>query len=85
MKMEFEFKLNTFSLSIKIKKQNLEIPWSIQIHHYFPKPINMAIKTILILSRSYDPITKEPKYPQSFFYKLPKPILFILFQFIASK
>ena len=57
--------------------------WSRKKHNQFGQKTKQSIFTILLLSL-LDSKTKKPLHQQTFFYLLPKDILFELFQFIAT-
>ena len=57
--------------------------WSPKKHNQFGFQTKQSIFTILLLSL-LDSKTKKPLHQQTFFYLIPKDILFELFQFIAT-
>lgn len=78
------FKENYNSISIMSGNKLFDslLLWTTKTHHLFPISTRNVIITILKLSL-LNTNTFEPKYPQSYFWKLPKDILYLIFQFIA--
>lgn len=62
---------------------NLLPLWKPSNHLLFPISTRNAIITILKISL-LNRITNEPKYPQTLFWRLPKDILYLIFQYIAK-
>jgi len=69
---------------IQIFKSHISpLEWNPSLHHQFPSSIRNEIKIMMMISLR-NPITKEPNHPESFFYLIPKDILFIIARFIAT-
>ena len=58
--------------------------WNQLNHLLFRISTRNEIKTILILCL-LNILTNEPKYPQTLFWKIPKDILYLIFQYIAKQ
>jgi len=57
--------------------------WNPSNHHLFPSIFKDEVKLLLILSL-IDPIKRTPKHPSCLFYKLPRDLLYYLFQFLSQ-
>jgi len=68
---------------IQIFKSHIILEWNPSSHHQFPSSTRNEIKIMMMISLR-NPITKEPNHPESFFFIIPKDILFIIARFIAS-
>jgi ankyrin repeat protein len=53
--------------------------WAPSIHSLFPLKFRQVVKTVLMLGARRQDGT--PYYPQIYFYKLPKDVLFLILQF----
>ena len=60
----------------------LKVEWSNKIHIWFPNIIKKEIETLLILSL-FNTKTKQPQFPNCYFYKLPRDIKYEIFKFIS--
>jgi len=67
---------------IQIFKSHILPEWNPSSHHSFPSSRRNEIKIMMISLRN--PITKEPNHPESFFFIIPKDILFIIAKYIAN-
>lgn len=56
--------------------------WSTTKHKFFPQAFKDAVKVILILSLKDS--KNKPRHPETYLYLLPKPILFIVIEFLAT-
>jgi len=57
----------------------IQFLWTPFAHHWYFFTIQKLIKTIMMLTL-INPLTNTPKYQSCSFYKLPKDILYIIFQ-----
>lgn len=67
--------------NIELKNPRIYDHWNPEIHKFFQKQMKEQIKTILLISIR-NPNTNEPNHQHSNWWKLPKDILFEIFQLL---
>jgi hypothetical protein len=74
-------------LMLKIKNEDGHLPidfvsrWAPSIHSLFPLKFRQLVKAVLMLGAKRQDGT--PYYPQTYFYKLPKDVLFLILSYAA--
>jgi hypothetical protein len=58
--------------------------WTPERHLFFPRKVQEQIKVLFIMALK-DPKTSQPRYPQTYFSSLPRPILEVVASFIAGR
>jgi ankyrin repeat protein len=81
--------LNTKQRMRKMRNKQGQLPddlltitrWTPSIHLLFPLKFRQAVKAVLMLGAKRQDGT--PYYPQAYFYKLPRDVLFIILEYAA--
>lgn len=56
--------------------------WTTTNHHKFPKEFQQKVKIVLMMALLDK--SGRPRHPETYFYKLPKDILKVIFEFLAK-
>jgi hypothetical protein len=80
-------RIRQLMMTMKNKQQKLPADlvttiWTPSIHSLFPLKFKRTVKAVLMLGAKRQDGT--PYYPQTHFYKLPKYLLFLILQYVAS-